>query len=143
MTIWGKHRYVVRHVRGHPPAKFGRGAGPGSARKTGSKFGESPKKLPHFWGDREKKVPSGSRGRAAPPPVVASEPTAGCLGSTHPKNDLTRRQLSAISSLHFLKAESLKNSFTLCVSGVARLTPRRDSPRRARSKTARISGIGP
>jgi hypothetical protein len=36
-----------------------------------------------------------------------------------------------------------KNSFTLGVSGVARLTLRRDSPRRARSKTARVSRIGP
>jgi hypothetical protein len=43
-----KHRYVVRHISGHPPAKFGRRAGPGRDRKTGSKFGEPPKKLPHF-----------------------------------------------------------------------------------------------
>jgi hypothetical protein len=50
MTIWGKHRYVVRHIRGHTPANFGRGAGPGSVRKTGSKFRDPPKKLPHFWG---------------------------------------------------------------------------------------------
>jgi hypothetical protein len=54
-TIWGKHRYVVRHISGHPPAKFGRRAGPGSARKTGSKFGEPPKKLPHFGGGIAKK----------------------------------------------------------------------------------------
>jgi hypothetical protein len=50
-----RHRYVVRHMSGHPPAKLGRGAGPGSARKKGSKFGDPPKKLPHFSGDREKK----------------------------------------------------------------------------------------
>jgi hypothetical protein len=42
-----------------------------------------------------------------------------------------------------LSAESHVNSFTLGVSGVARLALRRDSPRRARSKTARISQIGP
>jgi hypothetical protein len=42
-----------------------------------------------------------------------------------------------------LSAESHVNSFTLCVSGVARLTLRRDAPRRARSETARISRIGP
>jgi hypothetical protein len=59
-----RHRYVVRHIGGHPPAKFGRRAGPGRVRKTGSKFLENPKKTPPFLGDREKKVPSGSRRRA-------------------------------------------------------------------------------
>jgi hypothetical protein len=72
MTIWGKHRYVVRHISGHPPVKFGRRAGPGSAQKTGSKFGKPQKKLPHFLGDREKKVPTGSREHAAQPAHIAS-----------------------------------------------------------------------
>jgi hypothetical protein len=54
-TIWGKHRYVVRHISGHPPAKFGRRAGPGSARKTGSKFGEPPKNSPIFGGIAKKR----------------------------------------------------------------------------------------
>jgi hypothetical protein len=83
--------------------------GPGKCPKKGVEIWGSPQKnSPIFGGIAKKKVPSGSRGRAAPPPVVASEPTAGCLDSTHPKNHLTRRQLSAFCSSQILKADSLK-----------------------------------
>jgi hypothetical protein len=72
--------------------------GPGKCPKKGVEVWGTPEKTPPFLGDREKKVPSGSRRRAAQPPRVASKPTPGCLGSTHPKNHLTRRQFSAYSS---------------------------------------------
>jgi hypothetical protein len=118
--------------------------GPGKCPKKGVEIWGSPKKTPPFLGGSRKKRYHRVAG-AEPHHLRRSRRNRppGASAARTRKNRLTRRQLSAICSSHFVKAESLKNSFTLGVGGVGRTRPvRGDAPFRNRKISPRSNKQG-